>query len=351
MKLTAKIYKKSSTGKWTLNYLEPKTSRRVRKSFNTKRAASVYLIELQNSLTLKKRSRSADKVQMKDVIEEYLNKYPRTSFIKVKLYSDLFKKRFDKTDPKKITPTLFQEWLISLRKEHNFSVKVLAAIKTQTQVIFSYMKREGYIATSPLKKIRFRSRVDIYQKNKLSQQDMKKIFENLYYYSPYFLYRFIYVMYYTGMKKQELVDLKWEHFNDKEKRINIVSPRAGFVRSFSIEDHVAELLRGQPRRNEHLMTNRLGRVIDPNHICRYLVRFRERYPDTPNFNMEDIRSAFAFHYIERGGSFTDLSVLLGHSSRDITVRLYGRPRRIFSQGEAATDEEIMSADWGIQVVN
>ncbi|MDC1174198.1 tyrosine-type recombinase/integrase [Bacteriovoracaceae bacterium] len=351
MKIKAKIYKKSSTGKWTLNYIEPKTEKRVRKSFNIKRAASVYLDELQNSLIQKKRNRDQDKAKLGSIIDSYIEKYPESSFLKVKFYVELFRGKFGKENPKKITPTVLQEWLIEIRKEYNLSVKTLGNMKGQLQVIFTHMKREGYIAANPFKKIKFRNRIDVYRRNKLSQEDMKKIFENLYYYSPYFLYRFIYVMYYTGMTKIELARVKHEHFDYEAKRINIVSPRAGFVRSFVIEDHVAELLKGQPKRNEYLMTNRLGRVIDTNHICRHLRRFRERYPDTPDFNMDSIRNAFAFHFLERGRTLTDLSVILGHSNRDHTVRLYGRPRRIFLQNEAATNELIMSADWGIEVTD
>ena len=351
MKIKAKIYKKTATGKWTLNYIAPKTKKRIRKSFQTKRAASVYLTELQNSLIQKKRDRDQNRITLGEIMDHYVKCYPQTLFLKVQFYVDLFRKKFNKANPKTITPTILQTWMIEIRKEYDFSLKTLGNMKGQLQAIFSYMKREGHIASNPFKKITFRGRVDFYRRNKLSQDDIKIILENLYYYSPYFLYRFIYVMYYTGMSKAELVNLKHEHFHYKTRRINIVGPKAGFVRSFQIEDHVAELLHGQPKRNEYLLTNRLGRVIDPNHICRHLIRFRERYSNTPKFNMENIRNAFAFHYLERGGSINDLSVMLGHSNRDHTVRLYGRPRRIFLENKAATDQEIMAADWGIEIVD
>jgi len=238
-----------------------------------------------------------------------------------------------------------------LRIEHDYSLKTLGNIKSQIQTIFTYMEKEGMIASNPLKMIKFKNRVDVYKKNELSQAGMKKILENLYFYSPYFLYRFVYVMYYTGMTKQELVDLKHEHFDYGGRTINVIHPKAGYTRSIQIEDHVAEILKGQPKRNDYLLTNRLGRKIDPNHICRHLIRFRERYPDTPNFNMDSLRNAFAFHFLERGGSIEELTKMLGYSHRDHTVRQYGRPRRIFQSKAPATKEEIQAADWGIEVVN
>jgi integrase len=351
MEIKAKIYQMTSTQKWTLNYIEPKENKRIRKSFSTKKSAHIYLEELSSSLIQKRRTRENDKRSVNFIIDEYLALYPGSSFIKVKMYVTLFKAEFGRASPKKITPSLLRDWMIKIRTEKNFSLKTLSHMKSQLQVIFSYMKREGYVPANPFKKITLKNRVDYYRRDKLSQDDMKNILENLYYYSPYFLYRFIYVMYYTGMTKQELVDLGHEHFNYTERRINIVSPRAGFVRSIIISDHVAEILHGQPRRNEYLLGNRLGRKIDPNNICRYLIRFKIRYPDTPEFNVDNIRNASAFHFLERGGSLKELSEMLGHSSLDNTVRLYGRPRKIFWSGEAATDQEISAADWGIEVTD
>jgi integrase len=351
MEIKAKIYQMTSTQKWTLNYIEPKENKRIRKSFPTKKAALVYLDELSSSLIQKRRTREGDKKIINYVIDEYLAIYPGSSFIKVKLYVIYFKEEFGKVNPKAITPTLLKDWMIKIRAKYNLSLKTLSHMKSQIQVIFQYMKREGYVAANPFKKITFKNRVDYYRRDKLSQDDMKKILENLYYYSPYFLYRFVYVLYYTGMTKQELTDLGHDHFNYRERRINIVSPKAGFVRSIIIPDHVAEMLKGQPRRNEYLLGNRLGRKIDPNNICRYLLRFRIRYPDTPEFNMENIKSASAFHFLERGGSLKELSDMLGHSSLDSTVRLYSRLRKVFWSGEAAADQEISAADWGIEVID
>lgn len=351
MNIKGKIYQKTNTDKWTLNYIDPKDNKRIRKSFSTKKAAMLYLEELSSNIIQNKRSREGDKKTINSIIDEYLALYPESKFIKVQLHAKLFKSEFGAITPKKITPTLLRDWMLKIRAEHNFSLKSLGNMKGQLQVIFRYMKREGYVATNPFKKIKIRNRVDYYRRDLLSQIDMKKILENLYYFSPYFLYRFIYVMYYTGINKQELVDLRHQHFNYTERRINIVSPKAGFVRSISIPDHIAEMLKGQPRRNEYLLCNRVGRKVDPNNVGRYLERFRIRYPDTPEFNIDNIKNAFAFHFLERGGSLNELSEMLGNSRLDETVKLYGRPRKVFWSGEAAADHEISAADWGIEVMD
>lgn len=351
MKIQGKIYKKTNTDKWTLNYIDPKNNKRIRKSFLTKRAATLYLEELGTNLIQTKRTREGDKKTINSIIDEYLALYPGSSFIKVRLYVTLFKAEFGGTSPKTITPTLLKDWMIKIRTEHNFSLKTLGNMKGQLQVIFQYMRRGGYVGSNPFKRIKFRNRVDFYRRDKLSQDDMKKILENLYYYSPYFLYRFIYVVYHSSITKMELVNLKRENFSYTERRINIISPKAGFVRTLTVPTHVAEMLHGQPKRNEYLICNRLGRKIDPNHIQRHLVRFRIRYPDTPDFNVAEVRNASIFHFLERGGSLKELSEMLAHSSLDHTVRLYGRPRKVFWSGEAATDQEISAADWGIEVID
>jgi integrase len=220
MEIKAKIYQMTSSQKWTLNYIEPKENKRIRKSFPTKKAAMIYLKELSSSLIQKRRAREGDKKTINSIIDEYLALYPGSEFIKVKIYVKLFRAEFGEMNPQKITPSLLKDWMIKIRTDHNFSLKSLGNMKGQLQVIFRYMKREGHVATNPFKKIQIRNRVDFYRRDKLSQPDMKTILENLYYYSPYFLYRFVLIMYHTGMAKQELVDLKHEQFNYGERRIN-----------------------------------------------------------------------------------------------------------------------------------
>jgi len=351
MKIKAKIYKKSRSKKWTLNYIDPKSNKRIRKSFVTQKSAQIYLTELSNVVVLKKRDRDGGKKNLDQIISKYLALYPESSFVKVPSYTGYFQKEFGSRIPKTITPSELRDWLIKTKLEKNYSLKSLTNMKGQLQVIFRYMKREGFVAANPFKKIIVRGRSDFYRRDKLSQDDMKLILESLYYYSPYFLYRFIYIMYYTGITKAELVDIKREHFNLKSRQISIVSPRAGFVRSVVIPDHVANMLKGIPSTTEYLLCNRLGRKIDPNHICRYLVRFKTRYPLTPKFNLDDIRNAFAFHFLERGGTMLELSIMLNHSRLDDTVRLYGRPRKVFWADQTATDQEIASADWAVQVID
>lgn len=351
MKIKAKIYKKSKTNNWTLNYIDPKTNKRIRKSFKTQKSAKLYLEEFSNGIILKRRNREGDKKTLNDIIDVYLQNYPKSNFINVKSYTEYFREEFGNRIPKSITPSELRDWLVKIKSRKNYSLKSISNMKAQLQIIFKFMKREGYVASNPFKKIIVRGRSDFYRRDKLSQDDMKIIFENLYYYSPYFLYRLAYITYYTGISKAELVLIKKEHFDSISRKINIVSPKAGYVRSVVIPDHVANMLKSIPKRTEYLLCNRLGRKIDPNNIRRYLLRFRERYPQTPKFNLEDIKNAFAFHFLERGGSMNELSVILNHSRLDDTVRLFGRPRKVFWADSTATDEEISTADWAIQVID
>ena len=321
MKIKAKIYKKSNCDKWTLNYIEPKTQKRIRKSFITKLMAIQYLESMQDSIIQKKRDREGHRMTMGEVIDLYYEKHPTSKFFYVKYQTKLFKEQFGKQIPKEITPYELRDWLLEMRVKHDLSMKSLSEMRLNFQTIFRFLKREGYCTENPFKRLKFRNRVDFYRRDKLSQSDMKLILENLFYFSPYFLYPFVYAMYHTGMSKQELVDLKHEHFNHEERRINIVHPRVGFVRSFQVDQNVVGILRSQRKTCDYILTNAYDRKIDPNLISRHLVRFRSRFPELPDFNVDNIKLAFGFHYLERGGKVEDLSLILGHSSRDITVSI------------------------------
>jgi hypothetical protein len=79
MQIKAKIYQMTSTKKWTLNYIDPKENKRIRKSFSTKKEASIYLEELGAGFIQKKRDRDGDKKTVNSIIDEYLALYPGSS--------------------------------------------------------------------------------------------------------------------------------------------------------------------------------------------------------------------------------------------------------------------------------
>lgn len=346
--IKAKIYKLSKSQKWVLNYVEPKTGKRIRKRFERKRNAVLHLSELQNG-KIQEKEVILDKTTLKEIIENYLKLYPTSSFTKVKKFYNLFFQRFKDTHPKSITPEVLRDWLIKVKIENNYSLKSIKCLMDQIQVIFRYMVQVGYIAESPVKKITIRNRADFFHRNKLSQDNIKVIFEHLFYYSPYFLYRLFYLMYYAVLTKREIAHLKWEHINFKENRINIINPKSGFVRSFQISDELIKFIDSFPQRSEYLLTNRLGRKIDTNLIARQLINFRERYPNAPHFTCDDIRNAAGIHFIERGEKMENLKMILGHSDIEITKRLFSAPKKKFLTQTSANLEEIQLANFGIEV--
>lgn len=348
--LKPKIYRLKAQDNWTLAYIHPETKKRIRKRFPTKRDATIHLNELVNTF-IREEENFLKRETLNDIVQEYAKRYPTTKFFKIKKVVNRFMQEFGNYHPKEITPYMLRDWFLQFMKEEDSSLKAMSNYRTQLKTIFTYMKRYGYQSESPMNKIRFKTKMDVFRSNHLSQQEIAEIFEYLNYMSPYYLFRFISMIYHSLMTKMEIIELKWEHVDLQRRIISVIHPRAGFVRNTEITDEVLKIIQLQPKRNEYVFTNRYGRKINADNFHRNLIHFRELFPHIKFFNLDNIRAAGGFHFIEKGGGFEELRKRLNHDHIDITKRLYSPPKGDFYVASAATKEQILAADWGIEILN
>ena len=348
--LKPKIYRLKAQDNWTLAYIHPETKKRIRKRFTTKRDATIHLNDLVNTF-IREEENFLKGETLNDIIKKYTEKYPVSLFFKTKKISSQFVRDFGHFHPKAITTYMLRDWFLKVKEEQNVTMKSLSQYRVELKTIFTYMKRYGYLSESPMDKIRIKTRIDVFRSNHLSKEELAEILEYLNYMSPYYLYRFVSMIYLSLMTKMEIIELKWEHVDLQRKVISIIHPRAGFVRHMEISNEVEKIIKMQPKRNEYVFTNRYGRKINADNFHRNLIRFRELFPHIKFFNLDHVRAAGAFHFIDNGGTYEELCIKLNHAHRDITRRLYGPPAKKFYTANAATEEQVLAADWGVEIVN
>jgi integrase len=126
----------------------------------------------------------------------------------------------------------------------------------------------------------------------------------------------------TGMRKGEILGLRWEHVDLKERLISIINGKtAESDRRIPMNDAVFELLSNlyQKRKSEFLFpsTRKIGeRFLDPKVGFMKAVRLGE----IPHIRFHDLRHTFATRLVRSGVDLITIQQLLGHSKITTTAR-------------------------------
>lgn len=144
----------------------------------------------------------------------------------------------------------------------------------------------------------------------------------------------------TGMRRGELLGLKWSDINFKENTIFIqrqVTRLDGIVqetplktdnayRSVIIPPEVATVLQEKKEReagfSEYVFSSQTGGAISPDGVLRKLHRVLER-AGLPMVRFHDLRHTFSTMALQNGVDVKTLSGILGHYSAGFTLDTYG----------------------------
>jgi integrase len=125
---------------------------------------------------------------------------------------------------------------------------------------------------------------------------------------------------FTGCRKRELLDAKWEHF-DIERRIwRIPTSKSGKLRHVPLSDAVVEILESVPRFEgcPYVLPN--PQTQKPFNTIYYSWNTARNRADIPDLRMHDLRHSFASFLINSGRSLYEVQNILGHSQLSTTQR-------------------------------
>jgi integrase len=148
----------------------------------------------------------------------------------------------------------------------------------------------------------------------------------------------------TGMRRGELLALRWEHVSGDEIRVRdslvrgaIKTPKSGRARSVPISPEMQNLLRELRRTRmnregawsdpEHVFTTATGHRWDEKNFSRAWRRLRRHCVDSADPSIRPLsfhccRHTFASWALESGKSIVWVQHVLGHASPDTTLRCY-----------------------------
>lgn len=122
----------------------------------------------------------------------------------------------------------------------------------------------------------------------------------------------------TGMRKGEILSLKWEDVNFIKSFIQIKDSKSGDPRKVPLSPAAREALKALPRPSDWIFYN----PETKGHIKNVGSAFETACAraDIKGLRFHDLRHTFATWYMENGGDVVALSKILGHHSLAMTMR-------------------------------
>lgn len=118
----------------------------------------------------------------------------------------------------------------------------------------------------------------------------------------------------TGMRRGEILNLRWEHVDLERRIIYILQSKSGKPREIPMANQLRdELLRLEPKESGIIFP--LPVVM----LRRFFVKTLQK-ADISGFRFHDLRHTFASHYIMRTHDMPTLQAILGHATPAMTMR-------------------------------
>lgn len=137
----------------------------------------------------------------------------------------------------------------------------------------------------------------------------------------------------TGLRRQELCNLKWADYDDSRQFIKIreSKTRSG-IRTVPLLPFCDDIIKKQPKINEYIFNQENGNPINPAALRATYLRIR-KVTGIKDLTNHVCRHTFATRLLETGAREKAISVLLGHSSVAFTLDRYvkAQPEYLRSQ--------------------
>ncbi len=146
--------------------------------------------------------------------------------------------------------------------------------------------------------------------------------------------------FYTGLRRQELLGLRWENIDFNRKTIYIPKTKVGRPRTLGLTTDIERILQGlNLQRNGFVF----GNVTEDK--LKYQLNKASEKSGIGHIRPHDMRHSFAVNFLNRGGVLEHLQRLLGHSKITTTQR-YLR----FKTGEIASKMTVMDGMIPLNIV-
>ena len=134
-------------------------------------------------------------------------------------------------------------------------------------------------------------------------------------------YLIIELLYNTGMRRQELINLTWDDLDESRKSLNILG-KGNKERNVPVSVKMIEALRSYQEKvknelgyvPENILVTAKGKKLYPKYVYNTVRKHLTNYSSLKKRSPHILRHTFATHLLNNGAELNDIKELLGHSS-------------------------------------
>ena len=261
---------------------------------------------------------------------DYLKFEKRYSAHTIRSYSDdleafvaYLKAEFGEQGVQEVSPAMVRSWLAAL-KDGGMSSRSINRKISSLRSFYKYLLRMGEVAQSPMVAIvapRAARRLPVF----VEQQQMSELFSEVEFPDDWegLTDRLLLALLYnTGMRLSELINLKESQVNDATRVIKVLG-KGNKERVIPVSGMLLEAVRDYQEKKRVLLeradagvllVGKSGRRLYPKYVYRVVQRYLAQVTTIEKKSPHVLRHTFATHLMNEGAELNSVKELLGHAS-------------------------------------
>lgn len=311
-------------GKYQASYFDPVLNRRKRAKFrhlNQARAFQRNIESQHRRINIEVKSTTP----LREFIPLYLEKHPGAKmFSRSPFIYESFINTFGKMPVTEINKMHLGQWLEKIKKEKDYSASTMVLVKYCFTPFFDFLYSLGAVSKNPMTQVRL-SRYGHRRTERIyfSENEVIEVLEKLKSASPDEIYPVSYFLLHTAVHLGEALKLKWAQIDLEKGTASFPATGHANDRILPLNQRLIELLKSLPRDSDFVFTRTDKDPWSNVSYYRKFSKIRSKMAFKRHFDSYAFRHTFAYHFIRKGGTMSQLQALLGHRGIDMTVEMYG----------------------------
>ena len=240
-------------------------------------------------------------------------------------FLSFLKEEFEVSIEKDVTPVMIRSFIVSLMEQGMHPKSVNRKISS-VKAYFRYLRKRELLDSNPTATIKSVKAPKILVQT-VSEDEILGLLDQGYFNDTPEGYRsraIIELLYATGMRRAELIDLKLEHLDRKANTLRVTGKR-NKTRIVPVPQPAMEAIefylnqRGKNKGNEpYLFLTDKGKKLYPALVYNTVKRYLSYVSTLKKRSPHVLRHTFATHLLNKGADMNDIKELLGHANLSAT---------------------------------